>query len=68
MSHRVSRPGIAFLRVNDGSTIIRHTVRMPNEYDLTLRQVDQLRTDITNVESSLVRFSAQSAISQGQTW
>ena len=26
------------------------TERIPNEYDLTLRQIDQLRTDIANVE------------------
>ena len=30
--------------INRGATIIWHTVRMPREYDLTLRQVDQLRT------------------------
>jgi hypothetical protein len=39
--------------LNHGATIVWHTVRMPSEYDLTLREPDQLRTDIANVKSGL---------------
>jgi len=39
--------------LNHGATIIWHTVRMQDESPLTLRQADQLRTDIANVESGL---------------
>jgi hypothetical protein len=41
------------VRFNRAATIIRYTVRMPNEYGLILRQADQVRTDIANVESGL---------------
>ena len=36
--------------INRGATIIWHPVRMPSEYDLTLRHVDQLRTDKSGLE------------------
>jgi len=38
---------------NSSATIIGHTARMPDEHSLALRQADQLRTDIANVESDL---------------
>jgi hypothetical protein len=42
---------IGFYAVNDAATIFWHIAHMPDENPQTLRQVDQLRTDIANVES-----------------
>ena len=45
--------------VNHRATLICHNVRMSDERYLTLRQADQLRTDIANLESGLDIIMAQ---------
>ena len=43
------------------STPFCHTVRMPNEYPLALRQVDQARTDFALIEEHLESIAGQLA-------
>jgi hypothetical protein len=66
---RLSRhcnPCHRILRVNCGATIIWHTARMPEEYDLTLlhpdgklgRDMAILRTEIEELHAKLARMPA----------
>jgi len=46
---------------NDSVAIFWRTPRLPDEHSLALRQADQLRTDIANVELGLEVIMAQLA-------
>ena len=47
--------------VNHRAILICHNARMPDERSLSLRQADQLRTNIANLESGLEVIMAQLA-------
>ena len=51
--------------VNHRAILICHNARMPDERSLSLRQADQLRTNIANLESGLEVIMAQLARQKG---